>query len=164
MHGACLVAEGGSIEIGAGCIILENAVVRSTAKHAVVIGPCNLIGPNAHVVGCTTEESVFIATGAAVFHSAYLEAGSEVRINGVVHIKTRLPADATVPIGWIAVGDPAEILPPQEHEKIWSIQEPLDFPRTVYGIERQPDGRSMIPEICRRLADIYASHKEDKIL
>jgi hypothetical protein len=30
-----------------------------------------------------------------------------VRINGIVHLKTRLPADAVVPIGWVAVGDPA---------------------------------------------------------
>ena len=40
-----------------------------------------------------------------------------------------LPAGATVPIGWIAVGDPAEILPPDQHERVWAIQKPLDFPR-----------------------------------
>jgi Resolvase, N terminal domain len=41
------------------------------------------------------------------------------RINGVVHPRTRLAPDATVPIGWVAVGDPAEILPPDEQEAFW---------------------------------------------
>ena len=29
-------------------------------------------------------------------------------------------------LGWIAVGDPAEILPPEAHERIWEIQKALD--------------------------------------
>jgi len=115
MFGACLVAEGGSIEIGTHCIVLENAVIRSTARHSARIGDHCLIGPNAHVVGCTVKNEVFIATGAAIFHAAVLEARSEVRVNGVVHLKTRLPEQATVPIGWVAVGDPASIFPPDLH-------------------------------------------------
>jgi hypothetical protein len=38
--------------------------------------------------------------------------------------------------GWVAVGDPAEILPPEEHERIRAPQEPLDFPGTVFRVER----------------------------
>jgi hypothetical protein len=34
----------------------------------------------AHIVGCTIEDDVFIATGAAVFHAARLGRGSEVRV------------------------------------------------------------------------------------
>jgi carbonic anhydrase/acetyltransferase-like protein (isoleucine patch superfamily) len=164
LFGATVIAEGGSIEIGKNCIILENAVVRSTAKHSTSIGPNSLIGPNAHVVGCTTEESVFIATGAAVLHGAYLEARSEVRINSVVHTRSRIRKDETVPIGWVAVGDPAEILPPNEHEKIWSLQEGLNFVKTVYGVNRAPIGETRMPEISERLSEIYGKHKEDKIL
>src|SRR5205823_2265011 len=89
MFGACLVAEAGSIEIGTHCIVLENAVIRSTSRHSVRIGDHCLIGPNAHVTGCTVKDEVFIATGAAVFHGAILEARSEVRVNAVVHLKTR---------------------------------------------------------------------------
>jgi carbonic anhydrase/acetyltransferase-like protein (isoleucine patch superfamily) len=74
MFGACLIAEGGSIEIGTHCIVLENAVIRSTSRHSAQIGDHCLIGPNAHVTGCTVKEEVFIATGAAVFHGAVLEA------------------------------------------------------------------------------------------
>ncbi len=74
MFGACLVAEGGSIEIGTHCIVLENAVITSTSRHSARIGDHCLIGPNAHVTGCTVKDEVFIATGAAVFHGAVLEA------------------------------------------------------------------------------------------
>ena len=38
MHGASIVAEGGRIEIGECCIIMENAVVRSTGRHSTRIG------------------------------------------------------------------------------------------------------------------------------
>ena len=157
LHGASVVAEGGSIELGRDCIVLENAVIRSTARSSTRVADHCLIGPNAHVVGCTLEEEVFVATGAAVFHSSTLGARSEVRVHGVVHVNSRLEPGATVPIGWVAVGDPARILPPNEHEAIWALQEPLDFPRTVYGIERPPEGETGMVEVTRRLSELYAS-------
>ncbi len=159
MFGACIVAEGGAIEIGAHCIILENAVIRSTPRHSARIGDHCLIGPNAHVTGCTLKDEVFVATGAAVFHGAILEARSEVRVNAVVHLKTRLPEDATVPIGWIAVGDPASILPPDQHDAIWKIQEPLNFPLVVYGYDRSAANMIRITE---RMSQLLGSHADDK--
>ncbi len=51
-----------------------------------------------------------------------------------------LAAGSTVPIGWVAVGDPARIYPPGQHEQIWAVQEGLDFPGTVYGISRDTPG------------------------
>ena len=95
-----IIAEGRSIKIGSNCIILENAIVRSSPKYSTHIGDQTLIGPNAHVVGCRIEECVFIATGASVFHGSHIGHGSEVRINGVVHLKTQLPPNTTIPIGW----------------------------------------------------------------
>jgi len=159
MFGACIVAEGGAIEIGAHCIILENAVIRSTSRHSARIGDHCLIGPNAHVTGCTLKGEVFVATGAAVFHGAILEARSEVRVNAVVHLKTRLPEDATVPIGWIAVGDPASILPPDQHDAIWKIQEPLNFPLVVYGYDRSAANMIRITE---RMSQLLGSHADDQ--
>jgi carbonic anhydrase/acetyltransferase-like protein (isoleucine patch superfamily) len=159
MFGACLAAEGGSIEIGTQCIILENAVIRSTTSHSTRIGDYCLVGPNAHLVGCTVENEVFIATGAAVFHGAILGARSEVRINGVVHLKTKLPESATVPIGWVAVGDPAAVLPPHEHDQIWAIQKPLNFPLTAYGIDRND---ATMEKITERMARLLGSHTDDQ--
>jgi hypothetical protein len=59
-----------------------------------------------------------------------------VRINGIVHLKSRLLAGQTVPIGWIAIGDPAAILPLTEHEKISEMLTSLNFRLTAYGIDR----------------------------
>lgn len=159
MHGAQLIAEGGSIEIGAECIVMENAVLRSTARHSLVIGNNCLVGPNAHVVGCTVGDEVFIATGAAVFHGARIGKGAEVRIHAVVHLKTELAAGATVPIGWVAVGAPAQILPPNEHDRIWELQKPLNFPLTVYGIARE---EADMVKITRGLAAQLGSHAGDQ--
>ena len=87
MFGAQIIAESSPITIGDHCIILENAVIRGTDKFPVSIGNNCLIGPNSHLAGCIIEDNVFIATGASIFHGAKLMSGSEVRINGVVHLK-----------------------------------------------------------------------------
>ncbi|MDY6876173.1 MAG: gamma carbonic anhydrase family protein [Chloroflexota bacterium] len=164
LFGAVLVAEGGPVVIGSHCIIMENAVIRGTRWHPTHLGNHVLVGPRAYLTGCTIEDNVFLATGATIFNGARIGTRAEVRINGVVHLKTILPADAIVPIGWIAVGDPAEILPPEEHERIWAIQEPLDFPRTVFGLERAPAGETIMPELTRRYARALGRHREDQVL
>ena len=163
MFGAQIIAESSPITIGDNCIILENAVIRGTDKFPVTIGNNCLIGPNAHLAGCTVEDNVFIATGAAIFHGAILKTGSEVSINGVVHLKTVLPQDTSVPINWIAVGNPAKILPPNKHDEIWSVQKPLNFPLTVYGVERPKSGEpNNMTDICRVMSDRLKSHAKDE--
>jgi carbonic anhydrase/acetyltransferase-like protein (isoleucine patch superfamily) len=159
LFGAQVIAEGGSIQLGNECIVMENAVLRSNDRHSLQVGNNCLIGPNAHVVGCTIEDEVFVATGAAVFHSAHLGKGCEVRINGVVHLLTHVPAGATVPIGWVAVGNPARILPPGDHDQIWQVQQPLNFPLAVYGFERS---EADMVKITRRLSQALASHAGDE--
>jgi carbonic anhydrase/acetyltransferase-like protein (isoleucine patch superfamily) len=158
MNGARLVAEGGgTIRIGRNCIVLENAVIRATSRHDCKIGDHCLIGPNTHVVGAEIEDEVFIATGAAVFHGAQVGHGSEVRVNGTVHLRTRLEPGSTVPIGWVAVGDPARILSADQHEAIWTIQKPLDFPGFVYGVDRNaPD---VMKTITQRLSESLGEHQ-----
>ncbi len=164
LFGAVLVAEGGPVTIGGHCIIMEQAVLRGTARHPVRLANHVLVGPHAHLSGCTVEDSVFVATGACVFNGARLGARSEVRINGVVHVNTTVPAGATVPIDWVAVGDPAQILPPNEHERIWAVQKTLEFPRTVFGLARAPEGESIMPEMTRRYARALGSHRHDHVL
>lgn len=164
MFGAQIIAENSPVTIGDNCIILENAVIRGTGKFPVSTGSNCLIDPNAHLAGCIVENNVFIATGASVFHGATLKLGSEVRINAVVHLKTVLPEDTAVPINWVAVGNPVQILPPDKHDEIWKIQKPLNFPITVYGIDRPGAGDSNnMVDICRAMSDRLESHIEDEI-
>ena len=110
------------------------------------------------------EDNVFLATGTTVFNGARIGTGSEVRINGVVQLRTVLPPNSTVPIGWIAVGNPVEILPPNQHAQIWSLQKPLDFPRYVFGVPRAPEGESMMPAVMPRYAALLRRHEADRIL
>lgn len=160
MHGARIIGEaGGTIRIGRNVIVMENAVVRAGPRHPCKIADHCLIGPNAHVTGATIEEQCFIATGAAIFHGAHIGKGSEVRINGVVHLKTRLAPGSSVPIGWVAVGDPAQILSPDQHDEIWKIQKPLNFPLTVYGLDR--DTPDLMVEITKRLSTALGAHAGD---
>jgi carbonic anhydrase/acetyltransferase-like protein (isoleucine patch superfamily) len=157
-----LVAQGNPIIIGTQSIIGENALIRATDRHPVQHRNYVRVGPNAALYGCTIEDEVFLATGVPIFQGARLGREAEVRINGVVHVKTILREKAMVPINWIAVGDPATILPPTEHEKIWSIQEPLNFPREAYGVERAPDGSVDMREITRGLAESASRHRDDR--
>ena len=162
LYGARIIAEGGRIEIGRSCIVMENAVIRSTGRHSARIGDNCLIGPNAHLVGCIIDDQTFIATGAAVFHGARLERKCEVRVNAVVHLKTRLPEGSMVPIDWVAVGDPVEILPPDQHDKIWAVQKPLHFPLEVYGVDRAEP--NLMVKATRRLSESLAGHKNNVII
>jgi carbonic anhydrase/acetyltransferase-like protein (isoleucine patch superfamily) len=163
MHGARLIGEGGgAIRIGRDCIVMENAVVRASRRHGCTIGDHCLIGPNAHVAGAVLEEQVFVATGAAIFHGAHLGRGSEVRVHATVHLRTRLAPKTTVPIGWIAVGDPASILPPDRHDEIWAVQAPLDFPEWVYGFDRGTP--ELMVQVTRRLSNMLGAHADDHIL
>jgi hypothetical protein len=66
-----------------------------------------------------------------------------------------------VPIGWVAVGNPAQVLPPSEHQRIWEIQKTLNFPRTVYGFERS---EARMDNITRRLSKVLGSHTSDEAI
>jgi len=164
LHGAVLTAEGGSIVLGEHCIVMETAVVRGTKRHPVKIGNHVLIGPRAYLSGCSVEDCAFIATGAAIFNGAVIGARAEVRVNATVHVNSHLAADATVPIGWIAVGRPARLFPPSAHEELWPIQQALDFPGTVFGLARPQAGETIMPELTRRYAKALLAHREDKTI
>ena len=150
--GAVLSAESGPIVIGENCVVMEAAVIRGVARDPVTIGDNVLIGPQSYLTGCTIATDAFIATRATLFNGARIGRRAEVRINGVVHLRTVLPDDAVVPIGWIAVGDPAKILPPGAQERIWEIQKGLDFPGYVFGVPRPAPGESFMPEVMPRYA------------
>ena len=161
--GAVLTAESGPIVIGRNCVVMDTAVLRGVRQSPLVTGDNVRVGPRAYLTGCSVGEDAFLATGSTVFNGAEIGRGAEVRINGIVHLKTRLPAGAVVPLGWIAVGDPARILPPEAHDEIWPIQKALDFPRSVFGVARPPEGESVMPEVMPRYAAALRRwHRDDR--
>jgi carbonic anhydrase/acetyltransferase-like protein (isoleucine patch superfamily) len=160
LHGAVLTAEDGEVRTGSEVVVMENALIRGRAEHPALLGDAVLIGPHAHVNGATVEDEVFVATGASIFPGAVAEARCELRINSVLHVNSRLRSGTVVPIGWIAVGDPAELFSPDRHAELWEKQQQLDFPGTVYGVRRGTPMRA----IMARQADFYGTHREDRIL
>jgi gamma-carbonic anhydrase len=160
LHGAVLTAEDAEVRIGDDVVVMENALVRGRASHPATIGDAVLIGPHAHVNGATLEDEVFVATGASVFPGAVAGTRSELRINSVLHVGSKLAADSTLPIGWIAVGDPAQSFSPDRHAELWEVQRALDFPGTVYGVSRDTPMRTLMA----RQTAFYGAHLDDREL
>lgn len=160
LHGAVITAEGGPITLGENVIVMENAIVRASSANPVHIGDHVLIGPGASVSGAVIGDEVFLATGTRVFNGAKIGARAEVRINAVVHLRTTLPEDTVVPIGWVAVGDPLLLLSPDKHEEIWAAQRELDFPGYVFGVDR--DTPDVMVQLTERYGRSLARHADDR--
>jgi carbonic anhydrase/acetyltransferase-like protein (isoleucine patch superfamily) len=161
--GAVLVAESGPVRLGTNCIIMDTAVLRGVRGSPLTLGNNVLVGPRSYLTGCTVEDEAFLATGCTVFNGAHICRGAEVRINGIVHLRSILPAGAIVPLGWIAVGDPIQILPPDQHDAIWAVQKALDFPRYVFGVERPAEGQTIMPDVMPRYASsLVRGHSGDR--
>jgi carbonic anhydrase/acetyltransferase-like protein (isoleucine patch superfamily) len=151
LHGAVLNGDLGPIVVGGDVVVMEHALLRGRADHPLRVGDAVLIGPHTHLNGTTVEDEVFVATGVSMFPGSVAGTGSELRINSVLHVNSRLAPGTVVPIGWIAAGDPAQLFSPDRHDELWAVQEPLDFPGTVYGV---PRGTSM-REIMRRQSEAF---------
>jgi carbonic anhydrase/acetyltransferase-like protein (isoleucine patch superfamily) len=160
LHGSILTAEDGEIWIGEDVVIMENALLRGRSQHPVSIGNAVLIGPHVHLNGAKVEDEVFIATGASLFPGSVASRGSELRINSVLHVNSRLLPETIVPIGWIAAGDPAQLFSPDQHEELWQVQAELDFPGTVYGVPRDTPLRT----IMAKQIEFYGAHRDDQII
>ena len=163
LFGAVITAEGGPVEIGKNCVIMENAVIRGVPNQETRVGDDVLVGPHAHLTGCVIEGSSRIATGAIVFNGARIEAGAEVEFNAVVYVHTVVPAGAAVPMGWFAGGQPAEFVPPGDWDRIRAIMGPLDYPGTVFGVGANGTDSAM-SDVARRYARGLALHHQDHIV
>jgi carbonic anhydrase/acetyltransferase-like protein (isoleucine patch superfamily) len=150
LHGAVIVSEGAPVTIGSDTVVMENAVLKASGgkslQFPLAIGERCIVGPHAYVVGATIGEGCFIAAGSRIFNGAVLEDGSGVALNAVVHVNTRLPEGAGVPMLHIAYGDPAKIYPPQDASK---VHEMTSFYETVFNLEPGDDLRA-------RAAETYA--------
>jgi carbonic anhydrase/acetyltransferase-like protein (isoleucine patch superfamily) len=163
LHGAVITAEGAPVTIGAHTVVMENAVLRasggSVLQYPLSIGDRCIVGPHAYIAGATIGNGCFIASGARIFNGATLEDASGVALEGIVHVKARLKAGASVPMLHIAYGDPATVAPP---EKAPEIAAKLDFYADVFNLDPGEDVRA-------RAAETYAkflrkTHAQDAAL
>ncbi len=164
LHGAVLTADGGPVEVGVNCVIMEHAVLRGTASHPLLIGDHVLAGPHSYLTGCRVDDEVFIATGAMVFNGAHMGRASSVALGGAVHIGCVVPPQTRIPIGWVAVGDPARLYPPGEAEQIRAgLEEAGGFLPFVFGADRAAGRGEQMRTAMRRYArSLTRRHQDDK--
>ena len=148
LDGAVVTGRHGHVEIGADVLVMENAVLRGRSANPLRIGDAVLVGPHAHLNGTNIDDEVFVATGASMFAGSRAGRGCELRINSVLHVNSVLEPGTVVPIGWIAAGDPARLFAPDRHDELWAVQEPLDFPGTMYGVPRGTSMREIMRAQC----------------
>jgi carbonic anhydrase/acetyltransferase-like protein (isoleucine patch superfamily) len=168
LDGAVLTADGGPVEVGGSCVVMEHAVLRGTPAHPVLVGDQVLIGPHAYLSGCRIEDEVFIATGAMVFNGASIGRASSVALGGAVHIGCRVPDGMPVPIGWVAVGDPARLHPPDQVEPIRAALVEAGgaggFLPYVFGAEPGADRGAQMRDAMSRYARALGRRRHDEIL
>lgn len=160
LHGAIITAEGGPVVLGEHVIVMENALIRATSANSVHIGDHTLVGTLASIAGATVGEEVFFASGARVFNGALVGDRCEVRVNAIVQRRAVLPEGTVVPIGWVAVGDPVQLLSPDRAEEIAAAQPELDFPGHVFGVDR--DTPDLMIQLTERYARSLARHADDR--
>jgi carbonic anhydrase/acetyltransferase-like protein (isoleucine patch superfamily) len=160
LFGAVVTADGGSVEIGSQCVVMENAVIRGREHHPARLARHVLVGPHAHLNGAEIADDVFIATGVSAFPGARIERRVEARINSIIHVNTRVVEASTIPIGWIAVGDPAQLFSPDRVEEYWPLLKALDFPGTVYGVPRD---QLTLEKLTALYAELFGRHRSDAI-
>jgi carbonic anhydrase/acetyltransferase-like protein (isoleucine patch superfamily) len=164
LHGAVISADGGPVEIGANSVIMEHAVLRATPRHQLTIGDHVLAGPHSYLTGCAIGDEVFIATGAMVFNGARMGRASSIALCGAVHIGCVVPPQTRIPIGWVAVGDPARLYPPGEAESIRAgLDEAGGFLPFVFGADPAADRSQQMRTALRRYSSFLSrSHQGDE--
>ena len=167
LHGAVLGAEGGPVQVGAGWVIMENAVLRGTLRRSLVMGDRVLAGPHAQLTGGGIAHEVFIAADAMVLSGARLGRVASVAVGAVVHLGAIVAPQAQIPTGWVAVGDPARAYPPGQAGPIRAglAEAGWSFLPLVFGVN-DADGRrdQLRAALQRYTAAMGRHHRQDEII
>ena len=166
LYGAVLTAEGRQpLSVGRNSVIMEQAVLRAPGRWPLELGDHVLVGPHAHLSGCTIGAGTFIATGAMVFNGARLGASCVVALGGKVHVETDLPDNTFVPIGFIAIGRPGTVYSPEKASMVHEELNRIGFLHHIFGVD--PVGRPR-SEVMNDVMTLYSralgAHREDRIV
>ena len=111
-YGAVLRGDEGTISVGEGTNIQDNAVVH----EETTIGKYCTVGHSAIIHGCTVGDSCLIGMGAIVLSGAVLGDGCMVGAGALVTGKTNAPA------GSLLLGSPAKVIRPITEEERRDIE------------------------------------------
>jgi carbonic anhydrase/acetyltransferase-like protein (isoleucine patch superfamily) len=100
-----------------------------------------------------------------VFNGARLGAACVVALGGKVHLRTELPEGAFVPIGFIAIGRPGRVYPPDQAPTVHEELNKVGFMKEVFGVETSGrTRREVMADAMRRYSRGLAAHAEDRVL
>ena len=146
---------------------MENAVLRGTVRHPLLIGDRVLAGPHAQLTGCAIGDEVFIAAGAMVLNGAHLGRAASVAAGAVVSLGAVVAPQARIPVGWVAVGDPARSYPPGEAEAIQAglAETGWSFLPVIFGVDDAGGRREQLCAALQRYTAAMARHhRQDQIV
>src|SRR5436190_1260461 len=106
------------------------------------------------------DPSAYVAPNATLSGDVTVGPGARVMFGAVLTVNSALPDDEFVPIGWVAVGDPAQSFPPERHDEIWAIQRELNFVGTVMGAAPG----TPLPQAMKGYADRFSAHRDDRVV
>jgi hypothetical protein len=98
-----------------------------------------------------------------IFNGARLERASSVALGGTVHIGARLTPEQRLPIGWVAVGDPARMYPSTAVDEIRAgLTEQGGFLPYVFGVEDTGDRGAMMREALQHYTHALRTASESR--
>jgi gamma-carbonic anhydrase len=144
---------------------MECAVLRAAGRYPLTLGDRVLVGPHAHLSGCTIGSRSFIATGAMVFNGARLGEACTVALGAKVHIDTELAEQTFIPMGFIAYGRPGHLYPPDQAPQVHEQLSRLGFMRYVFGVDVESKTRAEImDEVMSKYTRSLAEHRADRVV
>lgn len=109
--GAVLRGDEGSIRVGEGSNVQDNAVIHCDSGYPVSIGKDVTIGHGAIIHGCTIEDRCLIGMGAILLNGCVIGAGSLVAAGALV------TQNAVIPPYSLVMGSPAKVTRPLRPEE-----------------------------------------------
>ena len=146
-HGAVLVSSGPPVVLGAGSVVMPNAIIRSAGgahrpAFETTIGEDVLVGPLASLVGCTVEDAVYIATGVMVFQGVVVGRGSRLGAGSIAHVGAQLPPRSRLGMRQYAVAHADGAVITGDLEDARELLAAADFFGRAFAAE-EPDQESL---------------------
>ena len=119
-YNAVIRGDSNSIVIGENTNVQDNAVLHTSHSHALTIGDNVTIGHGAIVHGCTVGNNVLIGMGAIVLDGAVIED------NCIIGAGALVTQNKVIPMGSLALGNPAKVVRELKEEEKASIMRNAD--------------------------------------
>lgn len=117
---AVIRADSAKVKIGSRSNIQDNAVIHTSKDFSVCIGDNVTVGHGAIIHGCTVKSNVMIGMGAIVLNGAVIEE------NCIIGAGALVTQGKIIPAGSLVFGNPARVVRALSEDEIRSITDNAD--------------------------------------